>query len=426
MANTVRNPFPRYRRSTRSRSRSSRSRTRRVSGAPRRVRRSTSKARNLKSRKITASAETRNSLAGFINAFASTHGARIPDGSVTHSLGSHHRNVADISYSNQVWDTIEAIVYPGLHGGVVYRAANLNQAVGNQFTPVSYIDYNNSDCNLNGKVAYTVVDSDVYSQSALTEVDGGLSRWRAVSQALRLTLINSDERNDGWWEACRFAYTPKMIDWEVGYPEDGRLEEQDEEGTRDGLFPFVDASYRPNANIFEDFHNTVNATSNWANIADQKSFAVGALKHVHNKQFNLCHIAKDEEFKQVYRAHNLNFENFEQEVIGSVPSPNVNEDIEWTENSLRFKSELGSCDGKRLHDSFVDENLDFIYIRIHMGIGNSRMLLEHAANHEIVYENDSPLAKFMLPGVNHPATNAARSVRNTHASSPASIAMSTN
>ena len=383
-----------------------------------------SRKKNIKTRRIVASTDTRKNLAGFLNPFSSTHGARIPDGSVVHSLGSHHRNVVDCSLSDgSTWNTWEFLMYPGIHGGCIYRAVNLTKNGGVSFGPVNYVDYNNNDCNLSGTV-YTITTNPgndtspapVLSTISNTQVNGGLSRWRAVSQALRLTLVNSDENNDGWWEACRFAYTPTMDHWEVGFPA------KDRGAFSNNQYTYDNGSYRPTSKIFDAFIEEFNEDAyDWKNIAEQKSYAVGALKHIHTKQFNLAHVAKDEEFKQVYKAHALETQDHQEKTVGTLPNrTSADNELVWDDStSLSHGAKLGSVGGKRLHDSFVDENLDFLYIRVHMGVNRkARILLENATNHEIIYENDSPLAKFMLPSVKHPATNTVRSARQSQSESP--------
>ena len=86
-----------------------------------------------------------------------------------------------------------------------------------------------------------------------------------------------------------------------------------------------------------------------------------------------------------------------------------------------------------MYQSFVDNNLDCLYIRMYTrdtaaaqgqsaaALQGSRVLVEHAVHHEIVYENDSTLAKYMRPGLKSTAAmGRAKSAKNVRDSkSPA-------
>jgi len=37
-----------------------------------------------------------------------------------------------------------------------------------------------------------------------------IAQWRIVSQAMKFKLVNTDEENDGWWEACRIPYEAEL------------------------------------------------------------------------------------------------------------------------------------------------------------------------------------------------------------------------
>ena len=44
---------------------------------------------------------------------------------------------------------------------------------------------------------------------------GNIDRWRMVSQAIRLSLINTTDADDGWFESYRITSSPEMLDFEL-------------------------------------------------------------------------------------------------------------------------------------------------------------------------------------------------------------------
>ena len=120
---------------------------------------------------------------------------KIPDGRCTQSLGmsfASRREVAVGAFNhdgttNNDNNMIQIVMFPGIDNGVViYNTAA---------TPV-VMPYDNH-------VRWTTSGTgEVTIGQGSSET---LSRWRLVSQAMNIALVNGAEQNDGWWEAIRFA-----------------------------------------------------------------------------------------------------------------------------------------------------------------------------------------------------------------------------
>jgi len=121
-------------------------------------------------------------LAVYRNAFSTaTTNPKIPDGKAYHSSGVRLQAVKE--FVNDTTTTMDFLLFPGINNGLIMAKAN--QADGRYMSYPSH--------------AVLSVDGTAITQNAETAID----KWRVVSQALKITLINNSDENDGWWEAAR-------------------------------------------------------------------------------------------------------------------------------------------------------------------------------------------------------------------------------
>ena len=146
-----------------------------------------------------------------MHAFSSaTSQPKIPDGTFTSSLSRRCQNVVGIRNGDaSMGDSIMYIVMgPTLGVPLLIYASE---------DGVSKRSVSSSDPQFVGFPGQTVGwsfnapnNTKVYPPVNGTEYElthnGGFSQWRIVSQALRLELTNTDDENDGWFEACRFNF----------------------------------------------------------------------------------------------------------------------------------------------------------------------------------------------------------------------------
>lgn len=385
--------------------------------------------------------EIKKHLTGFLNPFANTGGAKIPDGSSLLSMPIQHRIVQEIasgvtvpaaasrevnfdSKDGDVLDgttsatvaaaasrqvnfnskdgDIHILMYPGLQSGLIWAenpAASIDEA------PVYYTF--TVDSTLDGEFSLTSGSDVLPSQGpslARLRHQGGISKWRNVSQALRLSLLNTDQENDGWWESCRVAYKPRMEDWKVFWPNGASRTYVDNNG---------DNTVRSKATIYGGSFvadDSLIDNLEFRNIAEQKGYKAGSLKDIHKMQWDLCPQTGDHAFINTEEYYNFktfwegfDSSNFEAQqdalcdtellMIGGSPNgttPNY-------QGAVNLKGSSGSTAFKTLFEDMTDFNQDMIFIRIHPGSQGVRLLAELAVNKEVVYDLDSVLSKHHTP-----------------------------
>lgn len=350
--------------------------------------------------KKTVSSEVARSIKAYLDPFATSDGARLPDGAVTSSIGVNHHQVFQLAGAAGPESIVEMIMFPGLQGGLVWRARQNGQLADN----VNFIPYNTTDIEVDAEVLVTPLDGFAFTNECQIQTDLSLAKWRVVSSGVKLTCVNSDEGNGGWWEACRFAYKPNMGDWNFRPMEAIPYKDGDKENVP-FTYELKDLKYMPAAQIFERFTDPENNRT--INIAEQRAYSTGAIKHIHNHKYCLGHYQTSNDLKSMEHSYNLPSDDFNAKTIGPVFD---NEgQLEWVFDPTRqeyiglVQALQGSADGKKIFQSFFDDDFDCIYLRLYLQPDEKTgsagtFLVEHSTHHEVVYENDTTLAKFMRPG----------------------------
>ena len=155
--------------------------------------------------------DARKSLAIYTNPFSTTNGpAKIPDGKAISSVGVRLRVSAQL-HNNKDTDgnpfhKLHVLLYPGLTQGMVVWGDTQDFGT-RSFTAYQFSDHNTFNLD------------NIWNNGTITPGDAisndGLNQWRMVSQALKLSLLNTDEENDGYWEAIR--YTDSFVANEFGF-----------------------------------------------------------------------------------------------------------------------------------------------------------------------------------------------------------------
>lgn len=173
--------------------------------------------------------------------------------------------------------------------------------------------------------------------------DTKISKWRLVSSGLKLSLINTTDENDGWWEAIRYqGSNAPLTSWKL-------IPQGTAGGTEYGVVgPESGANDSPGIDM------------NAQNFVEVNSYSSGKLKDLHRVLFNLKPTGGDHDFS--------NLDN----TIGT-----------------------SGIDG-----SLVDPNWDCIAIKIHgrkksATVQGTRLLAHVVANQEIIYDEGASLSRFM-------------------------------
>ena len=323
--------------------------------------------------------ETRRELSVFHDPFSkATQQPRIPDGKTGASLGIRNQAVRElvnkVTPVNTAASIMHIILYGGKAGGVfVYNCEPQQPGFlqpGNRlYRHMGYNDHaaiEATDLTLRSGPP-TAAD---YPQEVIQK--DSFVRWRIVSQGLILKLLNTDEEDDGWFEACRLTEPLDEDHFMVSTAEDGAGE----------------ALVSPSITMMTDGLAV-------RQLVEQRSYVSGRLKDIHKHQFNLNPCQTHSDFNRVAGLNKLDEPDL----------PIANYDL--ADQSWRFSQ--GSTDANRLIKQEIDQGQDMVYIRIHarknQDTGNnnaglarelngSRLLAHLVSNQEIEFGTEDRESKF--------------------------------
>lgn len=349
-------------------------------------------------RKSRVSAKGSSNLLGYLNPFAGTEPV-IPDGSVSASLPTMHKNVQTVEIP--AGEIAHIIMYPGLNAGIIYASqSGLGAIVANE---VGAIDDETGHVVYNQQLAYPnprINWAGDEETNGVAFVDGNISsggdlvKWRLVSQGLRLALLNTDEQNDGWWESCRMTRQRDQNEFGIRLPTGSGNITKSGTGNVDTLLVGGEGLYvAPTHHIFSPFSSS-------SSLAEFGGYSAAPLKMIGGAMWQLKPYQASHEFSEIHANWRL-----DAGAGASMSSPSKHGATittgMFTAGALTQPAQLtlqaGTSEGRDLVDSFVDLNHDLVYIRIHGGTSVTKLLLTHVANHECVYKTDSVLHKFMRP-----------------------------
>jgi hypothetical protein len=280
------------------------------------------------------------------------------DGAITESQTSHQQVTTThaCNYAAPGPGELETPTVVLMHANSQVPVAIWNQGIG-QFTPMVIPD-GNVNINIGGWVTSEAAAATKANPIQLQAGLGNIDKWRTVSQGMRITLLNNDQENDGWFESVRLKIS------------------MNEEHYTLSEFETDKARLIPNLNMF--------AAAKDRNIADQPSYMAGPLKDIHKVQFDLHHITEDHPFTVVPSAIDVGYFSTATPPAGNAP------------NRL-FTFDRGEIGANRLVKTVVDNNCDVIMLYIwgrKNVVSPSNLLIEVAQNSEIVYSEGSTLSKY--------------------------------
>lgn len=291
-------------------------------------------------------------------------------------------------------------------------------------SPGKFLSYTLENGNFSGQVEITATQNKLYDPGDsimraqwvygftgeggihnMIENNTGIAKFRVISQAARFQLLNTDEENDGWWEAVRVPYLPDMTDWDLNWTGTGRGKEptMTPETKYHWLAPAENITLRPSAKMWKRFR--------LKNIAENNTYHQGLLKDLKTRYFTLGNISPNHDFSELEKKFNspttasyqyLTKENYESgrfPELGKIPGHSTL--VEGTPKS------------KEIFRSLMDTTTDIIYLRIHPGNSGSNILCELKSNQEHVFGIDEGISKYQLrtPQPNPYVVDTARSAR---------------
>lgn len=263
----------------------------------------------------------RDHLAVYHNALSTaTTNPKIPDGKCYNSVGLRLQSVKE--FVNDGTGEMEFLFFPGLNNACIARSC-----VG---TGVERL------------MPYT--RHGTLDAGGEQEAGGEIARWRVVSQAYKVNLINNSDENDGWWEAIRVqAYNHGVLDDGWG------LEAAD--GTA-----YVVGSQTPG--------ELPGINTGIMSMVEHPTYVTGKLRDIHRHVFDLMPQGSDHDFNDI-----------PYQIIGTG----------------------GLVDTK---------NYDCIYLRVHGRAGATtptRLMIHAISNQEVLYQETSTMSRFHSEADNHAA-----------------------
>lgn len=307
---------------------------------------------------------------------------KIPDGKVATSLSRRLQKVTQIQ--NAVGESdIDIVMVPslGVMGTVFDTTYNTG---GRNHRPIGF---SGQTVGMNGlQLENPTGENNIINNT-------GVSHWRVVSQALHLTLNQTEEENDGWFEACRFNFSTNAIQWGFRNLDDNVLDL-----SSIGLFP---------DNQFQN--QVLNPLA--GNMVEQPGYQTGLLKDIGKLEFKLNPKGNATEFQ------NLNSEYRMKDASDTLLGI-------WDAAQGTFGFSKNNSETVPITRDLIDQNYDAIFIRLHCRTNNgttsngSKLILNAIQNIEFCFSPDSDLATFQTPNVAHKkAAEVQDAMNNNHGAS---------
>ena len=301
----------------------------------------------------------RGSMEIYNNPFSQANGqAKIPDGKALLSVGARAQVSAQLQ--NAVGqDTLHVLLFPGISEGMVVFN-DIGQVNTRGFTGYKY----NNHLDFNMVIPY----NGGTTQKGDITCNQKIGSWRTVSQGLKLSLLNTDEENDGWFEAIRLQGEGERAE-NYGWYSGGSAASE------------TDVVFGPRLN----YGNLLTAKS----LVNSPTYMSGSLQDLGKHTFKLNPTTNDHDFKEI-----STFMTVEPPAVSATPLGN--RELFMIDNTT---------DNHNIIDSLIDQSFDRIYIRIHCrsntGAGSttgSKILAHLCTNHELVYDEGESEHKFQTMG----------------------------
>lgn len=322
------------------------------------------------STKKLASLEERQ-LAMYHNPFSrATKQPKIPDGKATESLGFQTQAVGEFIAKNATTAAVgdgvlDILLFGGQNAGMIVDG-ELTGAFPFKNTAGTPITDSNRQTLVIGFTGSNEVDaSAVTGTGGTATLNDAYAYWRLVSQGLRLSLLNPQEEDDGWWESVRLTEPMNTSDHELLSRDNSMFE---------GNMALVPSGL---------MRNQANQQ-----LVNENSYSTGLLRDLKNHVFKLHPIGDEHDLQRVQTAYNLESNDMASSV-GSVGVPGA---------GVYKTFALGRDNVKEFVAHQISQSHDMIYIRIHgragAGISPTRLHYNLVSNQEIIFDNAEREARF--------------------------------
>lgn len=184
-----------------------------------------------------------------------------------------------VDYTQSLLDPFDTtFTQPKLYDGSVTRSSGLKfrqtgnltlDATGGENMLMILPGFGNGFCYVTAPSGHLTVAGPVFPTHLGTTTDrANVRKVRLVSSAMRFSLLNSSDDNEGYWEAIRVPVSATDL-------------------------TLVDTT-APNG---EDFR--VSATRSWTNFSNYQTFQTGRLRDIHRYLFKLNSVAPDHPWRDI-------------------------------------------------------------------------------------------------------------------------------
>lgn len=289
---------------------------------------------------------------------------KIPDGKVATSLSRRLQKVVQIQ--NAVGsETVDIVMVPALGVcGSIYGSTNPQGG-----RSYECIGFSGQTVGLSG--------TDLSTQTRVNN-NSAISDWRIVSQGMKFQLNQTEEENDGWFEAVRFSARIDYGLWVLA-----NLNNALNQGSM-GLFP-------------GDGFKTALLDNLAANMVEHPGYTTGLLKDIHKHEFKLNPKTQSVDFKPMKSTYST--VDAGGATIGTWD--NIDKELEFT----NFVPET-----QELFNDLLDHDYDMIFLRLHCRANNgsnsagSKLIMNAIQNIEFCFAPESDLSAFQTPNTKHKTT----------------------
>ncbi len=223
----------------------------------------------------------------------------------------------------------------------------------------------------------------------LTPIERSYESWRPVSVGMRLKSLNTDDNDEGWWEAIRTSRDKIFKD--TGYV------------VRDvlpgGATPTNPSKKVYPGNILPSLKNLkrdlTEADADWMNVP---SYCTGRLTHLQFYDFQLNMIREDNDFIPIRPVETITkTEDLAKKVQPFYEYPNKDNPIDDMKVAVDSRDAATRAhEYTEAKEVLLAESMDVIMVRIH-GTKNTKLFMETVMNQEVLVPQEGSYSSYQTP-----------------------------
>lgn len=289
---------------------------------------------------------------------------KIPDGKTAGSLGISTQSVREFVNKEDTDDVMHMILYAGQNSGLcVFNGEFPNNSA---TTPVPQTFYQMGFTDMGGPNWTNLPTGSSGTDTAKYNVDSteNYALWRVVSAGLQLKLLNAQEEDDGWFEACRVIREVNPAEYSLCC-KNGSLDKG------------VDGTIAP---------QTALLSLRDQEIVNDPSYCTGLLRDLSHVQFQLN--SKMDLFDWTSKRESQRLQG------GGTSGTSLRDFSIPDDDNKTCAFRPNSSNAAEVIDNYIDEHYDMIYIRLHCrnngsavaGENGSRLHTNLVSNQEVYFE----------------------------------------